>query len=210
LSVLGGNTYANGINDKGQIVGWYQEGSGGNSVSGFLCSNGVYTTVNVPSATDTRALDINNHGEIVGYFHEVVNNQGEDHGFIFSHGVLSILDDPLAYQGGSTYATGINDKGQVVGYYQNETGIHGFLFDHGTYTTIDNALTDPIGDTFADSNFSSDINDRGQITGWFQDKDGNHGFLGSPVHSTIVDVHEAPVAIQAVRADHNEVTVLGV
>ena len=50
------------------------------------------------------------------------------------------LDD--SSQGATTTdAWGINNSGQIVGYYQNATGVHGFLYSGGTYTT----LNDPLG-----------------------------------------------------------------
>jgi probable HAF family extracellular repeat protein len=73
-----------------------------------------------------------------------------------------------------TAATDINDRGQIVGYYGDSTGIHGFLYSEGVYTTID--------DPSATSNTTpTGINDRGQIVGFYDD--GQHGFLATPVHS---------------------------
>ncbi len=34
-------------------------------------------------------------------------------------------------------ATGINDSGQIVGYYSYVAGQHGFLLDQGSYTTLE-------------------------------------------------------------------------
>ena len=36
-----------------------------------------------------------------------------------------------------TNAYGINDSGQIVGWYADATHIHGFLLDNGNYTTLD-------------------------------------------------------------------------
>jgi probable HAF family extracellular repeat protein len=51
------------------------------------------------------------------------------------------LNNPLAANGGAALrALGINDSGQIVGWYQ-DTSIrataHGFLYSGGTYTTLD-------------------------------------------------------------------------
>ena len=47
-----------GINDAGQIVGGYSNGGSG---QGFVYSNGVYSTISIPSATGTTfAYGINN------------------------------------------------------------------------------------------------------------------------------------------------------
>ena len=41
------------------------------------------------------------------------------------------LDDPNVAN--STRAFGINDMGQIVGTYNDDSGIHGFLLSGGTY-----------------------------------------------------------------------------
>src|SRR5262245_2685714 len=63
LATLG--TVASGINDMGQIVGAYRDGSGGH---GFLLSGGTYTALNDPSGFDTTAIGINASGQIVGSY----------------------------------------------------------------------------------------------------------------------------------------------
>jgi hypothetical protein len=52
------------------------------------------------------------------------------------------IDDPLAAftpPGGGSFAQGINDAGQIVGYYMDNggRGFYGFLYSGGIYTTID-------------------------------------------------------------------------
>ena len=42
------------------------------------------------------------------------------------------INDPSAT--GDTFANGINDKGQIVGYYSGSGGFHGFLYNNGIYT----------------------------------------------------------------------------
>ncbi len=59
-------TYANGINDSGQIVGSYVDVAG--RFHGFLDSGGSFTTIDVPGSTKgTIAAGINNAGQIVGF-----------------------------------------------------------------------------------------------------------------------------------------------
>jgi len=44
----------------------------------------------------------------------------------------------------ATDAWAINGSSQIVGYYQNASGVHGFLYSGGTYTTLNDPLgTDP-------------------------------------------------------------------
>jgi probable HAF family extracellular repeat protein len=79
------------------------------------------------------------------------------------------LNDPLGVDG--TFATSINYKGQIVGYYfDNLHNQHGFLYEHGKYTTID----DPLG---TQGSYLTGINDRAQIVGIYIDHGLSHGFL---------------------------------
>src|SRR6202022_2541213 len=59
-------TYPNGGNNAGQIVGEYN----GPTYGSFLYSAGSFSALNDPLAnrTQTTALDINNLGQVVGYY----------------------------------------------------------------------------------------------------------------------------------------------
>jgi probable HAF family extracellular repeat protein len=72
-----------------------------------------YTTLDDPLQTDfmTQASGINDAGQIVGLYH----NSSGYHGFLYSAGTYTPIDDPLATI--STVASGINAAGQIVGYY---------------------------------------------------------------------------------------------
>jgi len=77
---------------------------------------------------------------------------------------------------------GINDQGQIVGYYTDASGAaHGFLYSNGQFTTLDdpNAGTGNFQGTLA-----SRINNAGQIIGEFVDGNNvQHGFLATPTSS---------------------------
>ena len=162
-------TIAYGINDAGQIVG-----ATGNQ--GFIYNNGTFTDLNFPSAILTHATGINDGGQIVGFYKDV---NGNYHGFLYSGGIFSAIDDPLTVSG--TYGYGINDAGQIVGFYGDGTGIHGFLYSGGIFTTIDDPLL-PYG------TFAGGINDAGQIAGFYRTSaiingppgTGPDGFVATP------------------------------
>jgi probable HAF family extracellular repeat protein len=80
------------------------------------------------------------------------------------------LDDPLAV--GTTAATGINNAGDIVGYFVDGQGnIHGFLYVNGTYTTIDDP--NAIGIPFAPAVTQVyGINDSGDLVGNYVDVSG--------------------------------------
>src|SRR5437660_10177271 len=70
-----------------------------------------------------------------------------------------------------TRATGINARGDIVGFYVDVNGAtHGFLLRRGLFSTIDFP--------HASLTFARAINARGDIAGWFQFEDGiEQGFL---------------------------------
>src|SRR2546430_806185 len=85
--------------------------------------------------------------------------------------VFNTFDDPLG--AATTDAVGVNDMDQIVGFFQNFSGVHGFLLSGGTYFTLDDPLatrgTQALG-----------INDSGQIVGDYANASGTHGFLYDP------------------------------
>jgi probable HAF family extracellular repeat protein len=121
-------TFVQSINDAQQIVGYYIDNAG--LSHGFLAipSQGVFsfTTLDGPLGAGnvgTFATGINNAGQITG-FYDGPGPTRPTHGFLYSNGVYTTLDDPLATNG--TAASGINDAGQIVGTYHQDTD-HGFL-----------------------------------------------------------------------------------
>lgn len=57
-------TTAQGINARGDIVGYFGEASG--LIHAFLLHDGAFTTIDVPGTTVTRGRGINARGRIVG------------------------------------------------------------------------------------------------------------------------------------------------
>jgi probable HAF family extracellular repeat protein len=189
---------ARGINDSGDIVGWYE-------LSGsYLYSGGSYTPINVPGFS-TLACGINNARQIVGY-------SGGADGFLLSGGSYTRIDVPGSLL---TFAYGINNAGQIVGTFKgpnSDVPDMGFLLDGGNFSTILRpgasytrvvAINDPgqiLGDNFllsqdkyttirypgAVDSYAEGINNAGQIVGGYDDRTGAHGFiLSDGVYSSI-------------------------
>ena len=120
----GVSTVTAAINNHGDIAGFYTDAGG--SIHGFLDNHGVFTTVNAPGATETELLGLNDHGIAVGF--DIVNSFM--HGIIYNTktGAFTTLDAPNA--SGSTVFNGINDKGDIVGFYSDAAGnTHGLLVE---------------------------------------------------------------------------------
>jgi probable HAF family extracellular repeat protein len=119
---------------------------------------------------------INNAGQIVGN----TDDSTGSHGFLYSGGTFTNFDVPGANTAGiGTIARGINDAGQIVGLYEdNSVRFHGFIRNGDTYTTLDDPLAGPTGDTEAYG-----INHSGQIVGFSSAR----GFLYSNNTYTTID-----------------------
>jgi len=143
----------------------------------------TFTTIDVPGASLTYAYDINNVGQIVGFY----DDDSGDHGFLRdAAGRVTTIDGPGAI---STEATGINDAGHVVGlFYGTDLVNHAFLRDTAGVLT---ALTIPgvccgIGSPAAGR---VGINNHGQIVGTLLTPQAlQRGFLYAAGAVAIVDV----------------------
>ncbi len=128
------STEAHGINNFGEIVGFFnigiancQFGSTLCRFHGFKLKNKVFTRIDIPGATDTRVLGVNDGGDVVGDYRTSDNNI---HGFLLHHtGALQKIN-----QTGSNFtsASGVNNSLTVVG-----TGITGFIWKNGVFTKLD-------------------------------------------------------------------------
>ena len=212
-------TQPQGINDNGDVVGYYQNGL--SFPQGFVLKNGTYTAITGrPGSIAVIAYGINNSGQIVGND----GPSGQSSAFLLSGGVYS----DVAYPGCSyNVAYAISNNGKIVGACQlggatimyilsggvytklpdpgqpaSPTGINnngdvvgnfggsvGFLYRGGTYTSIP-------GPSGAITAQVSGINDNGQIAGYDESKVSglleDHGFLFSGGSYTPLDVPKQP------------------
>ena len=176
----GEGTYATAINPGAngaatEIAGYYYDA--GDIAHGFVY-NGSLTTINNSSFVDvtdpnmgsyggTYVTGINDSGEVVGYYFDA---NDVPHGFAatpdssgnYDPNAFTDINDPLAVHG--TYASGVNDAGEIVGYYYDANyDLHGFIYNDGTYLTLD----DP---SAADGTYPSAVNNSGQVVGFIVSK----------------------------------------
>ena len=169
-----GGTYPTAINNAGQIVGYYVDSN--NGLHGFLYSGGTFTTIDYPGSGDTNLWGINNYGDIVGDR----NNQG----FLYSGGNFSDIVDPLQTQN-ETIAYGINDPGQIVGFFPYfppnapATGWYGFIDSAGTFTSLNDPLDGVCGYSPTICTPLYGINNTGEIVGRYWNGSAYIGFLYS-------------------------------
>jgi hypothetical protein len=143
ITALGSNTYtpitppggisvtATDINNAGIVSGFFTDAGG--VTHGFLDNSGSFIVLNDPNGngTNTSAFGLNNVGDVVGSF---VDPSGETQGFVYDWLTNSwkTVSDPLAsataaFGVDGTTINGVNDLGQLVGFYSDGTNVNGFL-----------------------------------------------------------------------------------
>jgi uncharacterized membrane protein len=120
---------ATNINDRGDITAQWADANG--FFHGLLISNGVLTTLDVPGATDTYALGVNDSGLVAGYW-DLLDPYGNTlaiYGFTWQDG--SFIDTQINFPGAAGSAPfGVNARGDLSGVWVPDffSGIeHGFV-----------------------------------------------------------------------------------
>ncbi len=241
LPTLGGNNgQASAINNRGQIVGFAEDGTVDSSCAAnttnnrtqlpVLWENGKAKAKALPTGNDPsgNALWINDNGQIVGFTgscaatnHAVVwendnvntladngsgaeafgnNNRGQIVGFVgaapgngtpnaalWQNDTLTNLGILPGDLGG--IASGINDKGQVVGSNFDSMGNwnHAFIYQNGIMTDLNTLFPESSN---LRAVMANKINERGQISGMAIVQSGPHmgnihAFIATPVRESI-------------------------
>ncbi|MGO8889616.1 MAG: hypothetical protein ACLP8X_11000 [Streptosporangiaceae bacterium] len=125
-SLPGASLTAAAINDEGGVAGFYTNSAG--TTDGFLKTHhGQFIDLAVPGASSTMALGLNGSDEVAGTYTVGSGSSAAMHGFTWTpqHG-FSTVDDP--HGAGTTTINGVNDRGQLVGFYVDGAGnTDGFL-----------------------------------------------------------------------------------
>lgn len=173
-----GETYAEGVNDQGVIVGQFWD-STTLQYAGFFLYKGKYTTYNVPNYFNTSVIGINDDvTDFCGSVQTSSSFTSPIEAFVSDGGTVTVFTVPNAIQ---TQAVAINNFDQVLGYYEDANNVfHGFIRDRqgnliypidppGASTTAFKG-TVPLG-----------LNDFGFISGHFWDSSNKeHGFVRAP------------------------------
>jgi probable HAF family extracellular repeat protein len=132
----GDDSVAWAINDRGHVVGTRASGEA------FLWRNGRITDLGTFAPTD-----INNRDEVVGF-------RWDDNGTHAVHWRDGVRTD-LASTGGTSYATAVNDRGEVVGWTaEPDRPTRASSWEDGDLTLVGEEGTT-----------ATDVNNRGQIVG---------------------------------------------
>lgn len=135
----------------------------------FLNKVSTYNVITTDLGTlggSSVANDINDQGCVTGYSTTL---NGFTHGFIWDR-TNGMVDIGLT-ENENSYAFGINNFGQVTGYFSSSGNQHAFVWDQI------NGITD-IGTLGGQNSWPSSINDLGQVVGMSDSSTGgNHAFI---------------------------------
>ena len=171
-----------GIDAAGDTVGFYVTNPTVGTTSGFFKpAGGAFTTVNQSGFVFNQLLGINQNGnEIAGYSSTDPAGATLQQAFSLSGGVFTNINALLPANTNSQ-ATGVNNSGEVVGFWENAAGdFSAFMDVGGTITSFQfpgSMSTQALG-----------VNNLGEIVGDYLDAGGMmHGFLDNAGMFTMLD-----------------------
>jgi probable HAF family extracellular repeat protein len=154
-----GASIAAGINASGQVVGYLNGGRA------FLYTPGTgMVSFSALGGTFNDALAINDAGQIAGIAYAAGEDNAE-YAFLYTPGTCEISQAACAVNlgtlgGPDSYAFGINNTGQVVGYSYDAPGyVKAFLW-------TSEAGMKNLGTLGSDSSYAFGVNDAGQVVGY--------------------------------------------
>ena len=193
LPTVGGDLdgVAFGINDHGQAVGY--SGSCVAATHAVVWKNNTaFVLQDLGVARSNIANAINNLGQAVGQVRRT-DGSARVAAVWQPDGTLTVLDQhscKCILSGDlASFATGINNRGQVVGSTidSDNNWSHGFIWRNGVMTDLNTLIS---GDSNLSVISASNINERGQISGMATVLSGPHtgevhAFLATPVNASV-------------------------
>ena len=158
------HTYVTGMNDIGDYVGYYINGS---DTKGFYMISGQLGELDYPGSQQTYALGINNEREIVGKYNDT-GAQADNEGFKYDYNAQDYEDLTFLLNNGDyTQVTDINDDGCWTGSFRSPTSAYLMRDCNGHQTDRVNLL----------ATFGTAINEWGDVAGYYIDGAAYTSFL---------------------------------
>lgn len=141
LGTLGGaESFATGLNDSGQVVGYSQTSAGATNsflwtpgASGGVQGNPQMQNLGTLGGAVSEAYAINNSGQITGYSDIPTGQTSRQHAFLYSGGAMTDVGQGLSVLVNS-YGYSINSSGHIAGtaYDSGYKAPHAFFFNGAT------------------------------------------------------------------------------
>ena len=175
------NSLAAGVNESGDVVGYYSNSGEGFGVPPASQEAVLYNSQGTPKDVgnlggSSQATGINDAGDVVGYSTTSTANNSPTNAFLYTG---SLPPDNLGTLPGGTdsYATAIDDAGQIVGYSSTTDGsIHAFLTSGSSQLTANDDLGVPSGYT---NSYATAISSDGKYIAGYATKNVPEGLGGS-------------------------------
>lgn len=185
-----------GINDTGEISGYFGSGAAGHPNQGYLVVNattkahtGHFVSGNFPGSAQTQVTGLNTNGVTVGFWSKTNaadQASNANMGFYASGGTFHSVQFPTGNNATPVVdqLLGVNDQGQAVGFYVNAQGKNrGYVYDIRTQQftrVLPPGFTDATS-LQSPSLTAAGINNFGDISGFYTTSDGHEvGFLLRP------------------------------
>jgi len=161
-------TQARGINNSRAVCGFYLSSIDA-LFHGFFFSQNAYTNYDVPGASGTDVLGINNVGDFCG----AASVSSVQSGFLSVGGTVTVFTVSGATQ---TLGYQLNSSNQVAGEYLDSAAV-----GHGFYRNSDGSIVAPIDPAGSTMTIIFGNNDSNLMVGRYVDAGGaTHGFLFVP------------------------------
>jgi hypothetical protein len=183
-----------GINDAGQIAGYFGSGAAGHPNKGYLLlppyGQGHYVNENFPGSVQTQVTGLNNRGVTVGFWSSMNNASmtNDNHGFVEFGGRFRNADFPTGSPASPPVdqLLGINDNDIAVGFYVDAAGnSHGYEYSVGGGRF--SSVVDPAAP--GASLTATAINDSNDVAGLYVNAAGvTDGFFLTPQNKHFTDL----------------------
>jgi hypothetical protein len=179
-----------GVNDSGELVGYYQTAPGG-AFNGFMGQiGGSSSTLNESAFTNTFVTGINDSGQIVGCVGTCGGPAAQaNETFLYNGTSFTVFNPSFANTTNvKSQGAGINGSGLIVGSYTGTlsgvTGTHGYVDNAGTYSSF----SDPNN---ANGTLVGGVNNLGQIVGFYLLSGVAHGYQTSTSLTSFTDLFDS-------------------